>query len=143
LAQEYLGFLLLNLFDLFLTGWIFKHEGHEGNAVANFVLLHFKLQGFAVFKFLMVVFIVLVCEVISINNLRTARMLVVGASLLYVAVILYECFGIWLFIDHPLPPVKTGVLYIWSTYTSVWAPTIDGLLHSVASPFVNGGFPRV
>ena len=34
LAQEYLGFLLLNLFDLFLTGYIFRHQGQEANGAA-------------------------------------------------------------------------------------------------------------
>ena len=101
LAQEYLGFLLLNLFDLFLTGYIFRHSGQEANGVASWVLIHFKLRGFALFKFIMVVVIILICEMISMKSVKTAKALIVGACMLYVTVVIYECFLIWLYIDRP------------------------------------------
>ncbi|MDR3709305.1 MAG: DUF5658 family protein [Capsulimonadaceae bacterium] len=106
LAQEYLGFMLLNLFDLFLTGFIFKNYGQEANGVALFVLHHFGLRGFALFKFIMVAFIILICEVISLQNVSRARQLILGASVLYLAVVMYEIYLVFMFIYKPLPMPK-------------------------------------
>lgn len=102
LAQEYLGFLLLNLFDLFLTGYIFRHSGQEANGLALLVLHKFGLQGFAIFKFAMVVFIIILCEVISTINLTRARQVITGACVLYVLVNLWETYLIFDVINRPL-----------------------------------------
>jgi hypothetical protein len=99
LAQEYLGFLLLNLFDLFVTGYIFRHSGQEANGIALWVLNHFGLRGFAVFKFLMVVFIIAVCEIISLKDIKRARAVIVGACVLYVCVIFWEAALIFQYIN--------------------------------------------
>jgi len=92
LAQEYLGFLLLNIFDLFLTGYIFQHEGAEANKAAQAILTHFGPSGFAVYKFALVSVVVLACEGISLKSLRTSRAIVLGGCLLYLCVIAYESF---------------------------------------------------
>jgi hypothetical protein len=103
LAQEYLGFLLLNMFDLFLTGWIFRHSGQEANGAALFILKHFGLSGFALYKFIMVCALILICEVISVFNLKYARLVILGGCALYVLVVMWECFLIFQYIDHPQP----------------------------------------
>lgn len=119
--------MLLNLFDLFLTGWIFKHQGQEANGIAAWVLKVGHLSGFALYKFVMVVFIILICEAISIRRPRTAQILILGASALYVAVILWECYLIWLFIDHPTHAIKEGFM----------------MLHMVAAPHLTALAPVV
>jgi hypothetical protein len=103
LGQEYLAFLLLNLFDLFLTGWIFKHHGMEANVVANWVLSnpHLGLRGFAVFKFLMVVFIIVICEVIAVASVPKARIVITTGCLVYLLVIGWEAYQIFTNIDIP------------------------------------------
>ncbi len=102
LAQEYFGFLLLNMFDLFLTGWIFKHEGEEANGVALWVLHNFGLSGFALFKFIMVILLIVICEVIALVNIQRARAVILGGCALYVVVVVYECALIFKYIDTPV-----------------------------------------
>jgi hypothetical protein len=95
LSQEYLGFLLLSIADLFLTGWIFRHQGMEANVVALWVLRTFKYAGFAIFKFLMVIVIILICETISTHDLAKARAIILGGSAIYLVVVIYECVLIY------------------------------------------------
>ncbi len=92
LAQEYLGFLLLNMFDLFLTGYIFNHGGLEGNLVASWIYAHFGQQGFAFYKFGLVMVVVLACEGYSLKNIRISRIIVTGGCLLYLLVVFWEVF---------------------------------------------------
>jgi hypothetical protein len=106
LAQEYLGFLLLNLFDLMMTGYIFRHSGQEANGLALWVLHHFGLMGFAIFKFLMVVFIILICEAISFHSVTRAKQVITGACVLYVLVVLWEAFLVFAFVNAPALPHK-------------------------------------
>ena len=106
LSQEYLGFLLLNLFDLFLTGYIFRFSGQEANGIPAFVLHHFGLRGFAIFKFVMVVMIIVLCEVINKHSFIHAQQVILGACALYVVVVLYEIYLIVTYTYHPLPVPK-------------------------------------
>ncbi len=104
LAQEYLGFLLLNVFDLFLTGYIFRNGGHEGNGLALWVERHFGESGFALYKFLMVVVVVLACEGISLKNLRLARVIVTSGCVVLTLVVCWEVFLIFshIYFGHKL-----------------------------------------
>lgn len=95
MGDEYGGFLLLNVFDLFLTGYIFRHGGREVNPVGIHVLERYGLAGFAVFKFLMVAFIIVVAEVVYRIQPQKARQLMTGANLIYFGVILWECILLW------------------------------------------------
>ena len=101
LAQEYLAFLLLNLFDLFLTGYIFKHHGMEANGIALLVLHRYGLLGFAIFKFLLVTVLVLICEVIATHKLKSARMVILLGCFVYGFVVIYESVLIFQHIDRP------------------------------------------
>ena len=111
LAQEYLGFLLLNLFDLFLTGYIFRHHGQEANGAAVWVLDRFGLRGFAVYKFLLVLIVVMACEGVSLQSVHKSRVIVTLGCLLYLAVVFWECFLILTEINgvhfHGLHPIFT------------------------------------
>ncbi len=114
LAQEYLGFLLLNLFDLFLTGYIFRHHGEEANGAAVWVMTRFGLRGFAVYKFLLVLVVVMACEGVSIQSVRKSKIIVTVGCLLYLAVVFWECFLILTEINgvhfHGLRPIVTTAL---------------------------------
>lgn len=91
MSDEYAGFLLLNMFDLFLTGYIFRHGGEEVNPVGIWVMDRFGMSGFAVFKFAMVAFAILIIEVIYRLRPDRARSLLNTANLVYLGVILWEC----------------------------------------------------
>lgn len=92
LAQEYLGFLLLNMFDLFLTGYIFRLGGIEANGPANWIWLHYGQKGFAFYKFGLVTIVVLACEAYSIKNIRISRNIVTFGCLVYLMVVFWEVF---------------------------------------------------
>ena len=100
LAQEYLAFLLLSLFDLFLSGYLFKHGGSEGNGLA----LYFWNIGpvaFAVYKFALVMIVVSACEGVSVKSITRARIVISGGIILYFALICYESYLIF---DHITGP---------------------------------------
>ncbi len=103
LAQEYLAFTLLNLFDLFLTGYIFGHGGMEANGLAAYIWSHYHGIGFTIYKFLLVAVIVTVCEIISLKSIRKARLVVTFGCFIYVLVVLYESALIYTHITalHP------------------------------------------
>lgn len=92
LAQEYLAFLLLNIFDLFLTGYIFKLGGMEGNNLANWIWAHYGQRGFAFYKFGLVAIVVLACEGYSIKSIRISRIIVTVGCLVYLLVVFWEVF---------------------------------------------------
>jgi hypothetical protein len=106
LGQEYLAFLLLNLCDLFLTGYIFKHSGEEANGIAKWVLATFHKTGFAIFKFLMLAVIIILIEAIASVNLKRAKQVIIGACTLYVGVIIWEVYLILSTIENILPVAK-------------------------------------
>jgi hypothetical protein len=101
LAQEYLGFLLLNLCDLFLTGWIFRHNGSEANPLAVWCLRHGGYHTFVIVKFALITIVVLACEGYSLKDVRVSRVIITAGCLVYLAVVVYECFLIWKFIQLP------------------------------------------
>ena len=92
LAQEYLGFLLLNMFDLFLTGYLFNHGGMEANGLAKWIYANFHQQGFAFYKFGLVMVVVLACEGISLKDIRTSRIIVTAGCLVYLLIVFWEVF---------------------------------------------------
>jgi hypothetical protein len=101
LAQEYLAFTLLNLFDLFLSGYIFKYGGIEANGLAAWIYGRFGGLGFAVYKFLLVLILVLACEGIAVRSVRKARLVVTFGCLVYLLLVLYESTQIFVHITGP------------------------------------------
>ena len=101
LGQEYLAFILLNLFDLLLTGYIYSHQGLEANGLAAAVLNRFGPVGFVFYKFALVSIVVGACEAIAAHRVRTARLLVLGGCVLYLFVVLWESAQIVTHVSWP------------------------------------------
>jgi hypothetical protein len=120
LAQEYLGFLLLNLFDLFLTGYLLNRIGHSGNlgqeanGAAAWIMTHYGMRGFAFYKFLLVLVVIVACEGVSLQSVRKSRVIVTVGCLIYLGVVLWECFLVLTEINgihfHGLHPILTVML---------------------------------
>jgi hypothetical protein len=106
LGNEYLGFVLLSLFDLFLTGYIFKFGGIEANGLPAWILRNWHLVGFVIFKFSFVAFIIIICEVIAMFNLSKARLVILGGCAVYALVVVYECVLIFQHIDSQM--IRSG-----------------------------------
>jgi hypothetical protein len=71
----YPWFVLVSALDVLLT-WVILHlGGMEANAVAAWVIRNYDLPGLVVFKFGLVVLVVLICEVLARRNPVAARRL--------------------------------------------------------------------
>lgn len=127
LAQEYLAFVLLNVFDLFLTGWIFRHDGVELNGAAAWVIEKYGLMGFVWYKFIMVAIVVLVCERISTMKLSVSRSIITIGCLIYVFVIFWECFQVAVHITGPDADSSAAVVRA----LRIPAPTRVGTIRAV------------
>lgn len=91
LSDDYAGFVLMNLFDLFLTVRIFNHGGEEVNPVGVWVLERGGFTAFAFFKFGLVALVIVTAEAIYRRQPDRARRLIHAANLVYLGVILWEC----------------------------------------------------
>jgi hypothetical protein len=107
LSQEYLAFVLLNLFDLFMTGWIFQHNGVEANGLAVWILQRYGLKGFVVFKFCLVAVVILACEGISLQSIKKSRIIITCGCIIYVFLVFYESYSIAMHLTAP-PPTDTS-----------------------------------
>jgi hypothetical protein len=66
----YAWFILLASLDLMLT-WIILHlEGVELNVVADWIIEHYDLKGVVIYKFVLVLFVILMCELVGRRNYR-------------------------------------------------------------------------
>src|SRR5262245_3254300 len=74
----YVWFVFLSALDIMLT-WIVLHRGgREANSLANAVLTRWGLPGFVVFKFVLVVVVIVICEIVGKRDLKSARTLLAG-----------------------------------------------------------------
>jgi len=63
--RAYAWFVGLATLDIILTWVVLEFGGQEVNAVADYVIQHRGLQGIVLFKFCLVVFVIVMCEVVG------------------------------------------------------------------------------
>lgn len=76
----------------------------EANGLAAFILNNFGeygKQAFAIYKFLMVMLIIVICEVVANKSVKKARLIMLLGCTIYFGVVLYECFLVYKFIELP------------------------------------------
>ena len=73
--NRYVWFVLLSAMDVMLTFVILWMGGREANGIANAILQRFGIAGMTAFKFLIVIFVILLCELIGRRNDGAARRL--------------------------------------------------------------------
>ena len=71
----YVWFVLMSAMDIFLTYIVLWLGGSEVNKIANAVLQAFGFTGMIVFKFLLVIFVIGLCEILGRHNDKTGRRL--------------------------------------------------------------------
>lgn len=77
--DHYSWFVLASTMDLLMT-WVVLHSGGiEANAIARYIIEKFDLYGTLVFKFAMVVLVVVICEVVGQRRYATGRALATWA----------------------------------------------------------------
>ena len=74
-SNGYVWFVFVSALDIMLT-WVVLHlGGREANALANAIIYRYGLPGLVVFKFALVVIVVLICEFVGRRKHESARLL--------------------------------------------------------------------
>ena len=91
--NEYVWLVFVSAMDLIMTWIILKrYGGYEANQVADFVITRFGSTGLVLFKFAIVMFVILICEIVGRQNESRGRWLArvgVGISALPLGVSLF------------------------------------------------------
>lgn len=74
--NEYVWFVFLSSLDIMLTWAILGRGGSEVNPVARVVIDRFGLPGAIAFKFALMIFVIVVCEVVGRRRRSTANRLI-------------------------------------------------------------------
>lgn len=72
---RYLWFVLLSAMDVLMTFVIIWIGGREANGIADAILQRFGFAGMTIFKFTIVVFVILLCEFIGRKSEPSGRKL--------------------------------------------------------------------
>jgi hypothetical protein len=78
--RAYLWLLLLSAVDVMFTWHILRRGGSELNPIAKLVIDHWELPGAIAFKFALVLFVIVSCEIVGRKRDRLGRTLI-GAAL--------------------------------------------------------------
>jgi hypothetical protein len=73
--EFYVWYVFLSASDVLFTSVILHLEGREVNALANWILELFNVRGLVAYKFLVVVLVICICEVVGRRNHETGLML--------------------------------------------------------------------
>lgn len=95
LERETAVFVLANALDVWMTYLLLTHEEIsfiESNPVARYFLISWGIRGMVYFKFGLVAFVALTCQLIARQRLQTARGLLQLATVLVSGVVLYSLF---------------------------------------------------
>jgi hypothetical protein len=81
--QAYVWYVFVSALDVMFTAIVLHHpHGVEVNPVANYVIQRWDLAGAVVFKFLLVVLVILICEVVGRRRYPTGRVLAMIAVII-------------------------------------------------------------
>ena len=73
--NAYTWFVLLGALDIMLT-WVVLHMGgREVNVLADWIIRRWALPGMVVFKFVLVMVVVIICEIVGRHSARAGRRL--------------------------------------------------------------------
>ncbi len=80
--QRYVWFIFVSALDLMMTWVVLYFGGQEVNALADYILHRWALPGMVVYKFTLVVFVILICEVVGHYRPRQGKRLATFAVLI-------------------------------------------------------------
>ena len=87
--DEYVWFVLFSSMDIMLTWVILNIDGQEANPIAAIVIEAWGLLGAIVFKFSLMLVVVLACEIVGRSRPRAARALAIIAVLVSAMTVFY------------------------------------------------------
>ncbi len=102
--DAYAWFVLFASMDIMLTVLILLMGGYEMNSVAAWVIRAFGLVGLVVYKFALVIVVVLVCELIGRVRHEVGRRVAVASIVLTLAPVVWSLYLISIALPHVLAP---------------------------------------
>lgn len=75
----YVWLIFVSALDIMLTWVILYFGGYEVNGVAAWVLHRFGIHGLVVFKFIMIILVILICEFLGREHATAGRRLLQAA----------------------------------------------------------------
>jgi hypothetical protein len=103
----YLWLVFFASLDIILTRVILFFSGVEMNPIAQMVIEKFGVPGMAVFKFAVVSFVIIVCEIVGRTRRMTAQKLAVFAVLITAFPVVWSCVLVGSIIaTGELPPLE-------------------------------------
>lgn len=74
--NEYVWLVFVSTMDIIFTVLLIKyHDAHEANPIAAFYLSHYGKMGLIVWKFCIIIFVIVACEIVGRSRDRTGRWL--------------------------------------------------------------------
>jgi hypothetical protein len=94
--NAYVWLIFVSSMDIMMTWVVLWNGGREVNALAAAIIRNYGLQGMVVYKLLLVIGVIGICEAIGRRNLRTGKRFAAGAVLLSAApvVVAFVLLGI-------------------------------------------------
>ena len=71
--QLYVWFIFVSALDLMLTWVVLYFGGREVNLLADFILQRWALTGMVIYKFMLVVLVIFICEVVGYYRAKAGR----------------------------------------------------------------------
>lgn len=105
----YLWLIFVSALDVILTRVVIFFGGKEVNPIAKIILDEFGRIGMSAFKFIIVAFVVIVCEYIGRRNRRTARNLAIASILITIVPVAWS----FIILLTPAPPVAPGEMELF------------------------------
>lgn len=74
--NRYVWFVFLSAMDAMMTYVVLAFGGREANSIANWILQRFGFTGMALFKFALVVLVIVICEFVGRRKETAGRLLI-------------------------------------------------------------------
>ena len=99
----YLWLIFVSALDVILTRVVLFFGGTEINPVADYVLLNWGRLGISLFKFIIVGFVIIVCEYIALRSHVISKRLAIVSIMISLVPVIWSCIIIsMLIIDPPV-----------------------------------------
>ena len=73
--NAYTWLLLMSALDIMLTWVILYKEGREVNPIASYVIDKYDLEGMIIYKFVLILFFIAICEIVGTLRAPTGKVL--------------------------------------------------------------------
>ena len=88
----YMWLVFVSALDVIMTRVILFFGGTEINPIADFIIANWGRLGMSIFKFIIVAFVIIVCEFISRRNMIASRRLAVTSIAISTVPVCWSCF---------------------------------------------------